>query len=188
MRHELRSILALCAAAVLLAGCADDGQSETDQGPAGGSAESASLGQASPSQGGSDTDPDAAVARALDVCAMVDDATVEQVLAEPAEATDQSTGDLYGCSWEGTGDALNVLAVSIYVHPDAATAAEQYELTMSGLEGSDITGLGQAASYNESFGLEVLHDRYDISVDNTGPDEKMSDIMVAKLLTEALSG
>jgi hypothetical protein len=187
MRHALRLILALLAASVLLAACADDGQPPTDQGLAGAGEESASTSLVTPSQGGSGSE-DAAQAQALDICAMVDDATVQKVLAEPAEATDQSTGDLYACSWEGAGDALNVLSVSIYVHPDATTAAEQYELTMEGLGGSEITGLGQTASYNESFGLEVLHDRYDISVDNTGPDEQASDIMVATMLVEALSG
>lgn len=122
----------------------------------------------------------------LDICSMVSDAEVQASLGEPAKATDQSTGDLYACSWEGEGDALNVLSVSVYVHPDAETAKQQYDATSEGLEGSDLMGLGDEASYNESFGLEVLSDRYDISVDNTGPTEKESDIAIAQRILAQL--
>lgn len=123
---------------------------------------------------------------ALDVCSMLTDSDVQEVLGEPAEAVDQSTGEMYGCSWTGTGDALNVLSVSVMVHPDPATAQEMYEATKEGLDGTEITGLGDDASYSESFGLEVLYGRYDVSVDNTGPDEKQSDITVAQTVMEQL--
>lgn len=122
----------------------------------------------------------------LDVCALLDDETVAGVLGEPATPTDQSTGPLLGCSWEGQSDALNVLSVSIMVHPDAATAKEQYDATREGLGGSDIMGLGDEASYTESFGLDVLAGRYDLSVDNTGPAEKESDLEVAQIVLDQL--
>lgn len=122
----------------------------------------------------------------IDICALISAAEVEGVLGEPATSVDNSTGDLRDCAWEGNGDALNVLSVSVYVHPDAATAEEQYGLTGGGIEGVDILGLGDEASYNETFGLQVLSGRYDISVDNTGPDEKASDLAIAQLLIDRL--
>lgn len=122
----------------------------------------------------------------LDVCGLLAPEEVTTVLGEPATATDQSTGDLFGCSWEGEADALNVLSVSVYVHPDAATAKEMYDATMEGLGGSDIMGLGDEASYAEAFGLEVLSGRYDISVDNTGPTEEQSDLTIAQRIIDQL--
>lgn len=116
----------------------------------------------------------------IDVCSLLSGEEVAVVLGEPARPTDQSTGSMYACSWEGTDNALNALSVSVYVHPDAATAKDMYDQTKEGLEGSDIMGLGDEASYAEAFGLEVLSGRYDISVDNTGPNEKASDLAVAK--------
>lgn len=125
-------------------------------------------------------------AEALDVCSMLDAGEIAAVLGEAAESTDQSTGDLHSCSWAGASDALNVLTVSVYVHPDAATAKEQYDATKEGLGGSEVSGLGDEASYSEPFGLEVLSGRYDISVDNTGPTEKESDLAIAKRVMEQL--
>lgn len=125
-------------------------------------------------------------AESLDVCSMLDAGEIAAVLGEAAAATDQSSGDLHGCSWEGGSDALNVLSVSVYVHPDSATAKEQYDATRDGLDGSDIMGLGDEASYSDAFGLEVLSGRYDVSVDNTGPTEKESDLTIAKRILEQL--
>lgn len=146
---------------------------------------------------GSDTAPSTTVAsgdggdsgdsgEAIDACALLSADEVAAALGEPATSTDQSTGQMYGCSWEGESDALNSLSISVYVHPDAATAKEMYDATKEGLEGSDIMGLGDETSYNESFGLEVLSGRYDISVDNTGPTEKESDLTIAKRILEQL--
>ena len=69
---------------------------------------------------------------------------------------------------------------------ESATAKEQYDATREGLGGSDIMGLGDEASYTESFGLDVLAGRYDLSVDNTGPAEKESDLEVAQIVLDQL--
>lgn len=169
-----RSILVAVAAVWLLTGCGSD-DSET-------------LSARSTSEVGTSATsaPDDQAAGDLDVCAMLSSGEVQAVLGEPGTPTNQSTGDMYGCSWEGASDPLNVLTVSIYVHPDAATAKEQYDATKEGLEGSEILGLGDEASYSEPFGLEVLSGRFDISVDNTGPTEKESDLTVAKRILDQL--
>ena len=168
---------------MLLTGCGDDGGDDdatSDTTAADAGATSAEPSTETGSEDGSGVEVD------LDVCALLDDETVAGVLGEPATPTDQSTGPLLGCSWEGQSDALNVLSVSIMVHPDAATAKEQYDATREGLGGSDITGLGDEASYTESFGLDVLAGRYDMSVDNTGPAEKESDLEVAQIVLDQL--
>jgi hypothetical protein len=118
---------------------------------------------------------------------MIDAAAVEAVLGEAAEAgVDGSSGDLRACSWKGATDPTEVLTISIYVHPDADTARGQYLATTEGLEGVDILGLADEASYTEAFGLRVLAGRYDVSVDNTGPDEKTSDLKLAQQLLPQL--
>lgn len=174
-----RSLALVLMAAVLLAvaGCSDESQDSS-----GSDQTETTAGSQNEESGDSATGTEA-----LDVCSMLTDSDVQEVLGEPAEPVDQSTGEMYGCSWTGTGDALNVLSVSVMVHPDPATAQEMYEATKEGLEGTEITGLGDDASYSESFGLEVLYGRYDISVDNTGPDEKQSDITVAQTVMEQLT-
>ena len=162
---------------MLLTGCGDDGGDDdatSDTTAADAGATSAEPSTETGSEDGSGVEVD------------LDDETVAGVLGEPATPTDQSTGPLLGCSWEGQSDALNVLSVSIMVHPDAATAKEQYDATREGLGGSDIMGLGDEASYTESFGLDVLAGRYDLSVDNTGPAEKESDLEVAQIVLDQL--
>jgi hypothetical protein len=124
---------------------------------------------------------------AIDVCAMISPADVQAALGVPAEAgIDGSTGDLRLCSWTGASDPTEVLAISVYVHPDAATAREQYLATTEGLDGVEILNLGDEASYSESFGLRVLAGRYDLSVDGTGPEEKASDLTIAQQVLAAL--
>jgi hypothetical protein len=178
--------------ALVLSACSGDG----DDDAAGTTTEAAagSTGAAVSTDTGGDDGPDgtdgssggASDAEDLDVCALLDDETVAGVLGEPATPTDQSAGPLRGCSWEGTSDALNVLSVSIMVHPDTATAKEQYDATREGLGGVEVTGIGDEASSTDSFGLEVLAGRFDVSVDNTGPDEEQSNLDVARIVLDQL--
>lgn len=49
-----------------------------------------------------------------------------------------------------------MLTVSIYVHPDAATAREQDTTTTEGLGGVDNLGLADEASFTEEYGLRGL--------------------------------
>jgi len=124
---------------------------------------------------------------ALDLCSLISPTDVEAALGVPAEAgVDDSTGDLHACSWTGTSDRTEALAVSVYIHPDATTAREQYLATTEGLGGVEILNLGDEASYSESFGLRVLAGRYDIAVNGTGPDEKASDLGLAQQVLAAL--
>jgi hypothetical protein len=184
MRRSVRKSIALIAATGLaLGGCGSD-----DDGEASGPEETEVADAAADTTGGGQVDSagDGGADVAIDACALVDDATVEQVLGEAAAATDGTTGDLYACSWEGVADPLNVLSVSVYAHPDAATAQEMYEETNEGLGGAEVPDVGDAASYSDAFGLDVLFDRYDIAVDNTGPDEQQSDIVVARAIIEQL--
>lgn len=172
-----RTLIALFTAAILVAACGGDDSGDVDAATTGSPGTTDGTGGGGGDGGGDE---------ALDVCSMLDDADVEAVLGEPATAVDGSTGTLYACQWEGESDPLNVLSVSIYVHPDAATAEEQYLATKEGLGGVDITGLGDDASYSDAFGLEVLAGRYDISIDNTGPDEKQGDLDLAQVILEQL--
>lgn len=172
---------------LLIAGCGSD--DEPDDGATGPTATKSSVDAPDTSSGTTGApEPGDVVGDddAIDVCALLSAEEVQGVLGEPATPTDQSTGSMYACSWEGESDALNVLSVSVYVHPDAATAKEMYDATKEGLGGSEIMGLGDEASYADAFGLEVLSGRYDISVDNTGPTEKESDLTIAKRILELL--
>jgi hypothetical protein len=177
MQRATRSSIALFAiAALVLGGCGggdDDGEASSSN----------STSSTAPTEASGSTEAESSTEMpGLDACALIDDTTVEQVLGEPAEPTDGTTGDLYACSWEGVGDPLNVLSISVYAHPDAATAEQMYEETNEGLGGSEVAEVGDAATYSDAFGLDVLFDRYDISVDNTGPDEQQSDIDVARAI------
>lgn len=123
----------------------------------------------------------------LDVCALVDAATVESILSEPAGAgLDNSSVDLRVCSWTGSATPTEVLTVSIYVHPDAATARDQYLATTEGLGGVDILNLADEASYSDGFGLRVLSGRYDLGIDSTGDDEKISSLKLAQQILPQL--
>ncbi len=124
---------------------------------------------------------------AIDICAIVPAGDVDAVLGVPAAAgIDNSAGDLHACSWQGADEPTEVLTISVYAHPDAATAREQYLATTEGLDGVDILNLGDEASYSDAFGLRVLDGRYDIASDNTGPDEKAADLRLAQLVLAAL--
>lgn len=146
-------------------------------------------------EGGGSATPGAAAATdgapagggGLDVCALVSAADVEAVLGEAPEAgIDNSSADLRVCSWSGAADRLEVLTISIYVHPDAATAREQYLATTADLGGVDILNLADEASYTDDFGLRVLSGRYDIGIDSTGEDEKASSIRLAQQIMPKL--
>ena len=113
--------VALLAGALFLSACSDDGggddgavSTEQVDGTTT-TADSAASDDSSsePTDGNDDA--------ALDVCSTVDDATVTAVLGEPGTPTDDSTGGtIYGCTWAGEGEGLNVLHVSIMVSADPA--------------------------------------------------------------------
>jgi hypothetical protein len=94
--------------------------------------------------------------------------------------------DLRVCYWTGSATPTEVLTVSIYVHPDAATAEEQFLATTEGLGGVDILNLADAASYSDGFGLRVLSGRYDLGIESTGDDEKASSLKLAQQLLPQL--
>jgi hypothetical protein len=123
----------------------------------------------------------------LDVCSMVSAADVEAILGEAAEAgIDNSSVDLRVCSWTGTATPTRALTVSIYVHPDATTAREQYLATTEGLGGVEILNLADEATYADDFGLRVLAGRYDIGIDSTSDDEKASSLKLAQQILPLL--
>jgi hypothetical protein len=159
--------------AVLVGGCGGGG------GGTGGGTGTAEPGAA--------TSPPTAGDGRLDVCALVGAEDVAAVLGEPAEAgIDNSSVDLRVCSWTGLADRTEVLTISIYVHPDAGTAREQYLATTEGLGGVEILNLADEASYSDTFGLRVLSGRYDVGIDSTGDDEKASSIRIAQGLLPQL--
>ncbi|MEI2650943.1 MAG: hypothetical protein V9G12_01985 [Microthrixaceae bacterium] len=125
-------------------------------------------------------------AESLDVCSMLDAGEIAAVLGEAAAATDQSSGDLHGCSWEGGSDARTSCLSRCTCTPTRQRRRSSTTRPETGWDGSDIMGLGDEASYSDAFGLEVLSGRYDVSVDNTGPTEKESDLTIAKRILEQL--
>jgi hypothetical protein len=123
----------------------------------------------------------------LDVCALVSEADVADVLGEPADpGIDNSSGPFRACSWSGSASPTEVLNVSIGVYPDAAAAREAYLATTEGLGDAEVVTLGDEASYTNGFGLRVLVGRYDISIDNTGDDRKGSGVSLAQQIIPKL--
>jgi hypothetical protein len=123
----------------------------------------------------------------LDVCSMISAADVAAVLGEAAEdGIDNSSVDLRVCYWTGAATPTEVLTISIYAHPDAATARDQYLTTTEGLGGVDILNLADEATYSDDFGLRVLSGRYDLGIENTGDDEKTSSLKLAQQILPQL--
>ncbi len=151
--------------------------------PAGGAATDAPpSGPVDGGDGGSTTG-----ASDLDVCSLLSASDVEAILGEPAEVgIDDSSVDLRACHWTGAVSPTETVAVSIYVHPDAATAREQYLYRNDGLDGVEILGLADEALYVEGYGLQVLSGRYDLGIDNTGDDRKGSSLKLAQQILPQL--
>ncbi|MEO8208699.1 MAG: hypothetical protein ABI598_06660 [Chloroflexota bacterium] len=112
---------------------------------------------------------------------------MEAIIGEPPEAgIDESSVDLRACSWMGSVNPTESVTISIYVHPDAGTAKEQFEFRTSDIGGVEILNLGDEAVYVEAFGLQVLSGRYDIGIDNTGDDSKTSSLKLAQQILPKL--
>lgn len=172
MRSVKVAWTALAVLALLVGGCGGGGG-------AGGASATPGPGAASPLPTAADG--------GLDVCALLDADDVADVLGEPADAgIDYSSVDLRVCTWTGSASPTEVLTISIYVHPDAATAREQYLATTEGLGGVDILNLADEASYSDTFGLRVLSGRYDVGIDNTGDDPKASSLKLAQQILPRL--
>lgn len=178
--------IALIWLALLVGGCGGGGsEGEVAATPATGAVTGAPAAEPTEGEGGgggsSAGGPD------LDVCAMISAADVEAVLGEAAEdGIDNSSVDLRVCYWTGTASPTEVLTISIYVHPDAGTAREQYLATTEGLGGVDIPDLGDEALYSDGFGLRVLSGRYDVGIDNTGDDREASSLKLAQQILPQL--
>ncbi len=130
---------------------------------------------------------EAAAAGEIDACSLLSAADVEAVIGEAPEAgIDQGSGDLFACSWQGATTPTELVTISVYAHPDADTAREQYGFVTEGLEGVDILGLADEAWYTEAIGLQALSGRYVIAIDNTGDDRKMSSLALAQQILPQL--
>lgn len=185
MRARATVSIALVGLALLLGGCGGDSGGGGGGGAA--TADSGSGGETSPAPIETAGPTDGGEGAALDVCALVPAADVAAIVGGPADAgVDSSSVDLRVCSWQRSDDALEVLTVSIYVHPDAATASEQYLATTEGLGGVDILNLADEASYSDAFGLRVLAGRYDIGIESTGDDEKAASLALAQQILPQL--
>lgn len=187
MRVPAIAPIALIGLALLIGGC----------GGAGSGGGSAGVGAATPAPGtetGSPAEPtdgagggSTAGGSALDVCSMIGAADVEAVLGEAAEdGIDNSSVNLRVCYWTGTATPTEVLTISIYAHPDADTAREQYMATTEGLGGVEILNLADEASYTDDFGLRVLSGRYDLGIDSTADDRKTSSLKLAQQILPQL--
>lgn len=186
---KLRSGLFLCVVAVttlILASCGGDdgGESTATTAPPAASAPNATEPGTDATSGGDDQGGGSD--GAIDVCSMVTADTVTKVLGESAEPTPQAMEPTFSCRWEGPAEGLNMLDVGVTVYSDSDEAREIYEMGNADAD-SEIFGLGDGAVYSETFGLEVLSGNHTIDVDNTGPNEKQSDIEVAKLVLAALA-
>lgn len=184
MRLPTIAPIALIGLAFLVGGCGGGG-SAGDGGatPVGGVATEAPAAEPTDGGGGGSTDGGSA----LDVCSMIGAADAEAVLGEAVEdGVDNSSVDLRVCYWKGAVTPTEVLTISIYVHPDAATAREQYLLTTEDLGGVDILNLADEASYTDDFGLRVLSGRYDVGIDSSGDDEKLSSLELAQQILPQL--
>lgn len=123
----------------------------------------------------------------LDVCSMITAADVEGVLGEAAEpGVDESVVDLRACSWKGATTPTEQLTISIYVHPDADTARDQYLTTTEDLGGVEILNLADEALYTDGFGLRVLKGRYDVAIDSTADDRKATSLALAQKILPQL--
>jgi len=184
MRVPAIVLIALIGLALLAGGCSGGGSAgEGAATPVGGTATGAPAAGPTDGAGGGSN----AGGSALDVCSMISAADVEAVLGEAAEdGIDNSSVDLRVCYWTGTASPTEVLTISIYVHPDADTAREQYLMTTEGLGGVDILNLSDEASYSDDFGLRVLSGRYDLGIDNTGDDAKTSSLKLAQQILPQL--
>ncbi len=168
------ALVPLMVGLLMLGSCGGD--EGTDSSSASRSASSSTASTEAPAGTGTD---------AIDVCSMVPDATVEKALSEAATATPEAADPLFSCRWDGEGSDVNQLTVSVMVSSDADAARALFESSNAEPE-SEIMGLGDAAVYSETFGLEVLTGRYSVSVDNSGPTEKQSDLEIAKVVMAAL--
>ncbi len=178
MRVPAIAPFALIGLALLLGGCGGGGSGGDGAATQGtGTATEAPVAEPTDGGGGGST----AGGSALDVCSMISAADVEAVLGEPAEAgIDNSAVDLRVCYWTGAATPTRVLTISIYAHPDAATARDQYTATTEGLGGVDILNLADEATYSDGFGLRVLSGRYDLGIEITGDDAKVSSLKLAQ--------
>ncbi|MCJ7711277.1 MAG: hypothetical protein MUQ32_10670 [Chloroflexi bacterium] len=123
----------------------------------------------------------------LDLCSLISAADVEAILGEPADGpVDDSYADLWACSWTGTVSPTELLTISVYVHPDADTAREQYAHKTEDLGGEAVPDLGDEASNSDGYGLQVLSGRYDMSILNTGDDRKALGIGLAQQIMSQL--
>lgn len=134
-----------------------------------------------------DQPSEAGAAGELDVCSMLSAADVEAVIGEAPEAgIDEGSGDLFACSWQGATTPTELVTVSVYAHPDAGAAREQYTGMIEGFDGVDIVGFADEATYTDGYGLQVLAGRYTLSIDNTGDDRKMSSLALAQQILSQL--
>jgi hypothetical protein len=182
MRRPARAATVLVGLALLVGGCG--GASTGDGSAAPAAATAGAAASVAPTAGGGDP---ATGGASLDVCALIAAADVEAILGEAPEAgIDGSSGDLRVCSWTGAATPTEGLTISIYVHPDAGTAREQYLATTEGLGGVEILNLADEASYSDAFGLRVLSGRYDLGIDSTADDEKVASLTLAQLILPRL--
>jgi len=184
MRVPTIAPIALIGLALLVGSCSGGGSAgEGAATPVSGTASGAPATQPTTGGGGGSTTGGSA----LDVCSMISPADVEAVLGEAAEdGIDNSSVNLRVCYWTGTANPTEVLTISIYAHPDAATAREQYLATTEDLGGVDILNLADEASYSDGFGLRVLSGRYDLGIESTGDDEKTSSLKLARQILPQL--
>ncbi len=186
MRVPAIAPIALIGLALLIGGCSGAGSGGGSGGedaatPVTGTATGAPA--AEPTAGGGST----AGGSGLDLCSLISAADVEAILGGPADGpVDDSYADLWACSWTGTDNPMELLTISVYVHPDAATAREQYLVRTESLGGEVVPNLGEEASYSDGYGLQVLSGRYDLSILNTGDDREASGIGLAQKILSQL--
>lgn len=188
MRVPAIASIALIGLALLVGGCGGAGSGGGSGGeeaatPGTGTATGAPAAEPTEGGGGGSTAGDSD----LDLCSLISAADVEAILGEPADGpVDDSYADLWACSWTGTVSPTELLTISVYVHPDADTAREQYVYRTEALGAEAVPDLGDEAVYTEGYGLQVLSGRYDMAIDNTGDDRKASGIALAQKLLSQL--
>jgi hypothetical protein len=178
--------IALIGLALLVGGC---GGASSGGGSAGEGAATPVTGMATGAPAAEPTDGGGATGAGseLAVCSIISAADVKAVLGEAAEdGIDNSSVNLRVCSWKGATNPTEVLTISIYVHPDAGTAREQYLATTEGLGGVEILNLADEASYSDAFGLRVLSGRYDLGIESTADGEKVASLKLAQQILPQL--
>ena len=174
-RHQTLSLPLLSVLALLLFACSGDDAGDDDasggDGPTAAAATpmttdvaTGTAGSEATSSEASGSDSGAATSEDIDVCALVSQDEVSEVIGTPAgEATRENDPALsyFGCRYEEDGITEGV-SLGVFAFPDEDEARDFFEFGSEQFEA--VEGIGEGAYRSEIHEITVLHDRYEIDV------------------------